>query len=163
MTDLKRWGIGVVWTLFACAFLIYCVAHGGQGASAPPDGMDATSNGYVPPVPAGGFKTVVPGASRWFMATPNSSSPDGGVYVVPAGAYVTSFSCVAGGDGGTVTITAVGPGVTIIDAGPTVTVPANLSWGLSSVLSSPSQALSGGSVFALVGITACTVTLYQAN
>lgn len=148
MTDLKRWGLGLVWALFACTFLVYCAVKPPAGTSA---GRDAAAMG-------GGYKVVIPGQSRFFIATPGSTT-----YTVPTGAYVTSFSCVpeGGASNGGVQITPVGPGTTIPEAGPVVNVPAGYEWGLDTVLQSPPQAFSAGTVFVLTGTT-CTITLYQA-
>lgn len=103
------------------------------------------------------------------LATTSGTS---GTFVVPSGAYVTSWwaHAAAGGAGGTVTIAPSGPGsyatcyvsdaATCRDAGPAITIPAGVAFTLEiPTLKGGADELGAGSVFVFAGTDSFAITV----
>lgn len=103
------------------------------------------------------------------LATTSGTS---GTFVVPSGAYVTSWwaHAAAGGAGGTVTIAPSGPGSyptcyasdasTCRDAGPSITIPAGVAFSLEiPTLKGGADELGAGSVFVFAGTDSFAITV----
>ena len=141
--------LGLLWAFLLCCVFAACQVSSQGDVPAPPPPPSATEG--VP------LKTVTPGKSRFLTAAGTA-----GTYTVPAGAYITSFSCHASGAGATLVITANGPGITIPEAGASIVIPPSGAYGLDATVLTP-LTLGAGSTLVFTGTDAYAVTLYQAS
>ena len=153
--------------LWSC--LLVCTACKPDAVPSRPDAAvprpvspaDLPNHGSDPPrqqIHASVVTTGVPGPSVDPLVIATGTS---GTYTVPYG-YVTGVSAIAGGSGGTLTITPNGPTIVDAQAQPTITIPAGWAWTLPRpVIAGASYEMGAGTVFVFTGTLSYTVVISQ--